>query len=46
MSGGVNVDLGLLGCKSEEIAKYFGITFGKLIFDVTYGYYNNYEWIN
>lgn len=36
--------LGLLGCKSEEIAKYFGKTFGKLIFDAIYGPYNNYIW--
>lgn len=36
---------GLLGCKSEEIAKYFGITFGKLIFDAIYGQYNNYTWV-
>jgi hypothetical protein len=43
--GVVIADLGLLGCKSEEIAKYFGITFGKLIFDVTYGQYNNYTWV-
>lgn len=44
MSGGVHVNLGLLGCKSKEIAEYFGITFGKLIFDVIYGQYDNYEW--
>lgn len=44
--GDVNAYLGLLGCKSEEIAKYFGITFGKLIFDVIYGQYNNYIWID
>lgn len=36
---------GLLGCKSEEIAKYFGNTFGKLIFDTIYGQYNNYTWV-
>lgn len=41
----IYTDYGLLGCKSKEIAKYFGITFGKLIFDVTYGQYNNYTWI-
>lgn len=46
MSGSVNTFCGLLGCKSEEIARYFGITFGKLIFDVTYGHYNNYEWVS
>ena len=43
--GDVYVALGLLGCKSEEIAKYFGITFGKLIFDAIYGQYNNYTWV-
>ena len=36
---------GLLGCKSKEIAKYFSITFGKLIFDAIYGQYNNYTWV-
>lgn len=44
--GDVSADPGLLGCKSEEIAKYFGMTFGKLIFDIVYGYYNNYEWVS
>lgn len=43
--GHVYAFLGLLGCKSEEIAKYFGITFGKLIFDAIYGHYNNYTWV-
>ena len=43
--GDVIAVLGLLGCKSEEIAKYFSITFGKLIFDAVYGQYNNYTWI-
>lgn len=36
---------GLLGCKSQEIAEYFSKTFGKLIFDATYGQYNNYTWM-
>lgn len=36
---------GLLSCKSKEIAIYFGITFGKLIFDAIYGQYNNYTWV-
>lgn len=44
--GYTNVSLGLLGCKSAEIAKYFGITFGKLIFDTIYGHYDNYEWVS
>lgn len=43
--GDVITSRGLLGCKSKEIAKYFGITFGKLIFDATYGQYNNYTWV-
>lgn len=43
--GDVMAVLGLLGCKSEEIAKYFSITFGKLIFDAFYGQYNNYNWV-
>ena len=38
-------DLGLLCCKSEKIAKYFGKTFGKLIFDTIYGQYYNYTWV-
>lgn len=42
--GILNAAQGLFGCKSREIAEYFGITFGKLIFDVIYGHYNNYEW--
>lgn len=37
--------LGLLGCKSREIAKYFSATFGKLIFDAIYSQYNNYTWV-
>lgn len=43
--GAVIASRGLLGCKSKEIAKYFGITFGKLIFDAIYGQYNNYTWV-
>lgn len=43
--GDVYTGLGLLGCKSKEIAKYFGKTFGKLIFDAIYGQYNNYTWV-
>ena len=44
-NGDVITVIGLLGCKSEEIAKYFSITFGKLIFDTIYGQYNNYTWV-
>lgn len=43
--GNVYAELGLLGCKSGEIAEYFGKTFGKLIFDTIYGQYENYTWI-
>ena len=44
-NGDVITVIGLLGCKSEEIDKYFSITFGKLIFDAIYGQYNNYTWV-
>lgn len=44
-SGMVAAYQGLLGCKSEEVAKYFGKTFGKLIFDVIYARYHNYIWV-
>lgn len=44
--GEINTCRMLLGCKSKKIAEYFGITFGKLIFDVSYGSYNNYEWVS
>lgn len=43
--GVVGAAHGLLGCKSKEIAEYFSITFGKLIFDAIYGQYNNYTWV-
>lgn len=43
--GDVSAARGLLACKSEEIAKYFGNTFSKLIFDTIYGQYNNYTWV-
>ena len=43
--GVVKAYLGLLGCKSGEIAEYFSKTFGKLIFDAIYGQYNNYTWV-
>lgn len=43
--GDVSAARGLLACKSEEIAKYFGKTFGKLIFNTIYGQYNNYTWV-
>lgn len=44
--GDVDTNYGLLGCKSEKIASYLSKTFGKLIFDATYGQYNNYIWID
>lgn len=43
--GIIDIYTGLLGCKSQEIAKYFSKTFGKLIFDAIYSQYNNYTWI-
>lgn len=43
--GDVYASLGLLSCKSKEIAQYFSFTFGKLIFDALYSQYKNYEWV-
>ena len=41
----VNPKLGLLSCKSEEIAIHLVTYFSKIIFDAIYGQYNNYEWV-
>lgn len=41
-----NADLGLLCCKSAEIAKYMSEQFGKLIFDACYAHHvGSYQWI-
>lgn len=41
----VNPKLGLLSCKSEEIAIHLVTYFSRIIFDAIYGQYNNYEWV-
>lgn len=44
--GSSHVDLGLLCCKSAEIAQYMSEQFGKLIFDACYAHHvGSYEWI-
>lgn len=40
-----DADIGLLCCKSSEIARHMSKYFGKIIFDACYVSYNNYEWI-
>lgn len=41
-----NIYLGLLCCKSAEIAQYMGEQFGKLIFDACYAHHvGSYQWI-
>lgn len=41
-----SANLGLLCCKSAEIAKYMSEQFGKLIFDACYAHYVDlYEWV-
>ena len=40
-----NADLGLLGCKSREIALYLSEHFGDIIFDACYAHHDNYEWV-
>ena len=41
-----SADLGLLCCKSAEIAQYMSEQFGKLIFDACYAHHvGSYEWI-
>lgn len=44
-SGGVLTLLGLLGCKSEEVARHMSKYFAKEIFDATYAHHNNYKWV-
>lgn len=44
--GGVDVAYGLLGCKSEEIAKHMSKYFAKEIFDACYAQYiGAYKWV-
>lgn len=45
-SGGSGAVLGLLGCKSSEIAQYMSEQFGKIIFDACYAQHiGSYEWV-
>lgn len=41
----LNPKLGLLSCKSKEIAIHLVTYFSRIIFDAVYGQYNNYEWV-
>lgn len=44
--GNSNANLGLLCCKSTEIAQYMSEQFGKLIFDACYAHYvGSYKWL-
>ena len=44
--GSSNAHLGLLCCKSVEIAQYMSEQFGKLIFDACYAHHiGSYQWI-
>lgn len=43
--GDSSVSLGLLCCKSWEIAEHMSKYFGKIIFDACYAHHDNYEWI-
>lgn len=44
--GGVLPDLGLLGCKSKEIAEHMSLYFSKEIFEATYAHHiDTYQWI-
>lgn len=44
-SGVVLPAMGLLGCKSEEVARHMSKYFAKEIFDATYVHHYNYEWV-
>ena len=44
--GGVRPDLGLLGCKSREIAEHMSRYFSKEIFEATYAHHaGTYQWV-
>lgn len=43
--GAVLPSLGLLGCKSEEVARHMSKYFAREIFDATYVHHNNYKWV-
>lgn len=45
-SGFLNADLGLLCCKSKEIAQYMSEQFGRIIFDACYAQHiGSYKWL-
>ncbi len=47
--GGAYSDVGLLACKSEEIAKYVSTQFGKLVFEACFARHFNvgeFEWLD
>lgn len=47
--GGARSDVGMLACKSEEIAKYVSTQFGKLVFDACFARHfkgEEFEWLD
>ena len=47
--GDANSNVGMLACKSEEIAKYVSTQFGKLVFDACFARHfkgNEFEWLD
>ena len=47
--GAAGSDVGMLACKSEEIAKYVSTQFGKLVFDACFARHfkgNEFEWLD
>ena len=47
--GGASSDVGMLACKSEEIAKYVSTQFGKLVFDACFARHfedRGFEWLD
>lgn len=47
--GGASSDVGMLACKSEEIAKYVSTQFGKLVFDACFARHfkgEEFEWLD
>lgn len=47
--GGARSHVGMLACKSEEIAKYVSTQFGKLVFDACFARHfkgNEFEWLD
>lgn len=47
--GSANSDVGMLACKSEEIAKYVSTQFGKLVFDACFARHfegKEFEWLD